>query len=365
MRSEKGSGLFASNDRASGLPTVSIAMATYNGENYIREQLASLAAQTVLPCEVVVTDDGSTDQTLAVIADFARTAPFPVRVYPCEKRLGFANNFLRAASLCEGELISFCDQDDVWMKEKIELCSKEFYDPDVLLCLHSSKIWNGSDAFLGSWPDFKSRVVYAPVSVDPLTVYPGFSMTIRRSLLNISDNNVRPNNLHSLTTSPAPMSHDQWVWFLASTFGKIVTIPDALVLYRQHDRNVYGASFKRDIWQSLRLSVAKIDYEKLATLEAECSVMLDRMSTELSGSYQFRASEASNLLRKRATLKKKRARIYAERSNVVGRIFAYCSILFRGGYYADCYNLGLGYRAAIKDAVFGTSGFYKLHFFRS
>lgn len=90
---------------------VSIAMATFNGERFIREQLNSLSRQTLLPYELVVCHDGSADCTLDLIAEHAKTAPFPVRLHHNDERLGYRNNFLKAASLCTGELIAFCDQD--------------------------------------------------------------------------------------------------------------------------------------------------------------------------------------------------------------------------------------------------------------
>src|SRR5581483_5816839 len=98
---------------------ISIAMATYNGGQFIREQLDSLSRQTFLPCELVVCDDGSTDHTLAIVETFAASAPFAVRIHRNKKRLGFGPNFLKAASLCDGEVIAFSDQDDVWLETKL------------------------------------------------------------------------------------------------------------------------------------------------------------------------------------------------------------------------------------------------------
>ena len=66
-------------------PRISVAMATYNGERYIREQLDSIARQTLLPIEIVITDDGSTDRTREVVEEFARTSPFLVRLVRNEK----------------------------------------------------------------------------------------------------------------------------------------------------------------------------------------------------------------------------------------------------------------------------------------
>ncbi len=79
---------------------ISIALATYNGERWLREQLDSLARQTLLPCELVISDDQSSDDTLVVIREFAATSPFPVRVVRNDIRRGFADNFMNALRHC-------------------------------------------------------------------------------------------------------------------------------------------------------------------------------------------------------------------------------------------------------------------------
>lgn len=99
---------------------ISIALASYNGERFIGEQLRSLAAQTHLPDELIVTDDGSTDQTLAILNDFALLAPFEVKIFRNPKRLGFGQNFGNALAKCNGDIVFLCDQDDFWFPEKIE-----------------------------------------------------------------------------------------------------------------------------------------------------------------------------------------------------------------------------------------------------
>src|SRR5437773_2588198 len=96
------------------MPTISIAMATYNGAKFIREQLASLAAQTRLPHEIVVSDDCSTDATVSIIEDFAATVAFPVRLHRNPTNIGVARNFERALRACSGGIVFICDQDDFW-----------------------------------------------------------------------------------------------------------------------------------------------------------------------------------------------------------------------------------------------------------
>ena len=138
---------------------ISIAMATYNGAKFLREQLDSIAAQTLPPYELVICDDGSTDSTLAIAREFAKEVNFPVRIYLNEHNLGFADNFLKAASLCEGDWIAFSDQDDVWLPHKLATVSRRFND-GVLLVLHSSDLVDASlKANCKRWPDKKKNFI--------------------------------------------------------------------------------------------------------------------------------------------------------------------------------------------------------------
>jgi glycosyltransferase involved in cell wall biosynthesis len=105
---------------------VSIALASYNGELFIGEQLKSFAQQSRAPDEVVICDDGSTDGTCDIVEAFAASAPFAVRLNVNPARLGYSGNFERAVSLCSGDIIFLSDQDDVWFAEKLERVIAEF-----------------------------------------------------------------------------------------------------------------------------------------------------------------------------------------------------------------------------------------------
>ena len=100
---------------------VSIALCTYNGERYLSDLLQSLARQNYRPYELVVCDDGSQDSTVSILNEFERTAPFKVRIFSNTGNLGVIKNFEQALSLCNGDYIALCDQDDVWQPEKLAL----------------------------------------------------------------------------------------------------------------------------------------------------------------------------------------------------------------------------------------------------
>lgn len=112
---------------------VSVAMATYNGCKYIREQLDSIVKQSILPEEIVIRDDGSTDQTMDIIDEYKKQYPnISWNVCRNETNLGYVKNFMETIKNCAGDIIILCDQDDVWRLDKIERTIEFFKDPKVL-----------------------------------------------------------------------------------------------------------------------------------------------------------------------------------------------------------------------------------------
>ena len=107
---------------------ISIAMATYNGEKYLQQQLESFLHQTRLPDELVICDDNSSDLTLKIIESFSGRAPFPVHVHCNSQNMGYLKTFERAITLSKGDIIFLSDQDDVWFPEKIEYILNAFQD---------------------------------------------------------------------------------------------------------------------------------------------------------------------------------------------------------------------------------------------
>ena len=99
----------------------SVALCTYNGEKYIEEQISSILNQSVPVDEIVVCDDGSTDNTLVKIEGFQPRTKTNIRIYRNEKQLGVCANFQKAVDLCTGDIIFLSDQDDVWRTDKVEI----------------------------------------------------------------------------------------------------------------------------------------------------------------------------------------------------------------------------------------------------
>src|SRR5690349_17434303 len=113
---------------------ISIALCTYNGGPFLAEQLASYVQQTRLPDELVVCDDCSSDNTMAILRDFAARAPFAVRLHQNAANLRSTRNFEQAIRLCTGDVIALSDQDDVWLPEKLERMERTLAaDPEISL----------------------------------------------------------------------------------------------------------------------------------------------------------------------------------------------------------------------------------------
>lgn len=106
--------------------TTSVAMCTYNGAQFIEEQLRSILDQTIPVGEVVVCDDCSTDETISIIEKIAKETTIPIHIYVNETNLGCVRNFEKAIHLCQGDIIFLSDQDDVWMSNKVEAITQWF-----------------------------------------------------------------------------------------------------------------------------------------------------------------------------------------------------------------------------------------------
>jgi glycosyltransferase involved in cell wall biosynthesis len=201
---------------------ISIALATYNGEKYITEQLNSILPQLTEGDEIVISDDGSTDKTLEIIAGFCSAR---INVYSNPKK-GVISNFENAISHATGDVIFLCDQDDVWCPDKIAVCLSYFSSPDVKLVVSDAYITDSAlniidDSFyklMNSGGGFAKNFIK--------NTFLGCCMAFRNELKNI----ILP------FPEKIPM-HDSWIGLLTQLNGKTLFIPEKLVYYRRHDQN--------------------------------------------------------------------------------------------------------------------------------
>jgi len=219
-------------------PSISIAMATFNGAAFLKDQLRSLATQTYLPDALWITDDGSTDTTQQIVTEFAIAAPFSVNFVKNDKRLGYGRNFLKAACLTSGDFVAFCDQDDVWLPNKLECVARAAKEFTPGLIVHSGRVVDENLKELGHrFPNIEKTTVIESNFKSDHTFFPGYALVVDRRLIQqLGAIEMMEND--SLCTST--FAHDQWLCKTASSARTCVHLSDELVLYRQHASNLIG-----------------------------------------------------------------------------------------------------------------------------
>jgi glycosyltransferase involved in cell wall biosynthesis len=201
-------------------PLISILLATYNGEKYLYQQVQSLLDQTYGPIEIIVSDDGSIDNTISIITDFQKNNNNILLVK--NTRHGIANNFVNAYNNSNGTYLAFCDQDDYWMPEKIELLVQAIGDRSLVY--HNSLFIDDNGKSLGKTIADK---VNCYSGNDPLAFLlqnsvSGHACLCRRELMD------------KAIPFPKARFHDWWLAYVAAATDGVIYLPEVLVHYRQH-----------------------------------------------------------------------------------------------------------------------------------
>lgn len=326
---------------------ISIALCTYNGEEFLTEQLNSFLTQTRLPDEVIVCDDCSRDNTVKIIRDFAARAPFLVRLYANETNLRVIKNFEKAISLCGGDIILLSDQDDVWHKNKLEkftaafetdeqvglvFCDGELVDEN-LISLNSSA-WQACRFDKKKQNSVKNGDGLAIILDD--NVVSGCMMAFRAKykdlLLPI------PNDIQDVI-------HDYWIALLMLTVAKVNLIPKRLVKYRQHSGQQLGMSVATKTPESLREKIAiKHDFQMQQFKLEDLKKHLNDRITAQGENYQSNKKVLLNELNER--LRHTQARIKIAKSRKLG-----VPLIIKELFTLRYHRYSNGWRSAVKDLL--------------
>lgn len=213
---------------------ISIAMAVYNGERFISEQLESFVQQTRLPDELIVSDNVSTDRTAAIVRDFTARAPFPVKLFVNDENLGVGRNFDRAMRECTGDLIFLSDSDDVWYPDKLRLMEQALeQSPQAGLAACAVDVVDQDLRPLGYTTSSLRRHQRPPFSSLPPS-FLGNSLALRAKLRSV----VLP-----IPASPIFLKghHDDWLGLAILAWGGgVLSIPQPLQAWRQHQKQQSG-----------------------------------------------------------------------------------------------------------------------------
>lgn len=207
---------------------VSIAMATYNGEKYLREQLDSIYSQTYKNIEVVVCDDCSTDTTVKILEEYQQK--HGLKYYVNEKNLGYSKNFEKVASLCSGEYIAFSDQDDIWHSKKIRILLDEIGE-NTLIHTDATLIDPQKNIIAESSKDYFKLRKYVE-SEENHNKYIGLISCVQGCTIMC-----RKELFQKAFPVPFGEEYDFWLGFVASKEKGIKYLDKKLVLWRVHESN--------------------------------------------------------------------------------------------------------------------------------
>jgi glycosyltransferase involved in cell wall biosynthesis len=223
----------------------SVALCTYNGENYLSEQLDSILNQTVQVDEIVVCDDGSTDKTLEILLEYQEKYPGVFKIFQNEVNLGFIKNFEKSIKICANEIVIISDQDDVWEKDKVEETLRFFEkNPQFDGVFHDLKLIDDDKihpSYL-NWKDIRHEDITEEIKNNELFV----ALVKKGSFILGCALAIKKEALKKYEMENFPIAHDYYIVQKLSSKNKLGFIAKSLSSYRLHPNQVYGLRYKSD-----------------------------------------------------------------------------------------------------------------------
>jgi glycosyltransferase involved in cell wall biosynthesis len=287
---------------------ISVAMCTYNGADFLLAQLESIAGQSRKPDEIVICDDGSTDETQAILKQFAAGSPVPVLLQFNNQNLGSVKNFEQAIGVCKGDVIALSDQDDVWHSDKLQRIEDAFNkSPKTGLVFSDAEIVDENLTPLG-------RRMWDEVGFDAhkrKLVSQGRALEVLITGWTVTGATMAFRSRFAKLFLPIPdgiaMIHDGWIALTIAAVAGVSMIEEPLIKYRQHGGQQIGAPARTretakqaDLMTRFRRRNSSADlYKILATLEerllAQSSSFDTRNALSFVGDYAFHLNVRANL----------------------------------------------------------------------
>jgi glycosyltransferase involved in cell wall biosynthesis len=257
------------------LDKISIALCTYNGELFLARQLASIQQQTVMPYELVVCDDCSTDKTIEIVRDFAASALFPVRIFRNDHNLGFVANIERAIWLCQGDLIALSDQDDVWYPNRLERSAREFTEhPEAGLVFSDANIIDDNNELAG--PKLWGQLGFAGKNEREFLAG-HYVLLAKHRFITGATVMFRANLRDRILPIGKGWIHDEWIALMAAAFSDLRPIAQPLIRYRVHGSQQVG--FRNKLRQRAQgTSRAQRHWSRLAESVKDLEEVCDALS---------------------------------------------------------------------------------------
>lgn len=236
---------------------VSILLATYNGEKYLREQIDSLLNQTYQDFYLYISDDMSSDNTVSIIKEYVARYPEKIFFLKKEKASGCPQgNFFYLLNNVQSDLYLFCDQDDVWTNDHVEIFIKKYVslsekEKNIPILIHSDLTVVDSELKIIHKSFLKMQKL--PKKTFKRVYYISNNVTGCVSLINNALKQIGLHNYELLIQNIKYIKmHDNFFALIASIFGKKIFINKTTNFYRQHDNNICGATKPRSIVSKIR-----------------------------------------------------------------------------------------------------------------
>lgn len=244
-------------------------MPTYNGGKFLKDQLDSIYTQTLLPDEVIVVDDCSTDDTIEILEEYR--VKYGLKYFINEKNLGYNKNFEKAITLCSGDYIALADQDDIWLPSKIEKCYNVIKDADIdtpslVSCFNSTdrnillSTKEKDCGIIGTWKHNLSGYTSQ-----------GCTLMFNRKLLEY------------IIPFHDDIMYDAYIGLVASLLGNRLYIGDKLMYYRIHGSNSFATNtlsltkmIKKNLLQTIPCWHTIDRYNYLSTIRNKYSDLITK-----------------------------------------------------------------------------------------
>ena len=281
-------------------PSIDILLATYNAEPYLADQLDSLSGQTKRNWRLLVRDDGSSDHTLTILDSFKTRYPEKITILKDNLgNLGACRNFARLMEQSTADYIMFCDQDDVWLPDKIDVTyqrmkglATEFGNElPLLVCSDMKVVDHDLRVVANSYWGYQAMNPKRGMNFSRLlvsNVIIGCTVMVNKKLRDLA-----------LPLPPEALMHDWWAGLVAVAFGRVDFLEEPTVLYRQHTSNVVGATWDMSPGGMMRkLRDMKQHKEFLLQSQQQAGAFADRFGKQLPEDKSERANIWAGLNRK-------------------------------------------------------------------
>lgn len=256
-------------------PSISVALCTHNGATYIEEQLVSILEQVPAPEQLVVSDDASSDETIARVREVAGRYPAVVlTVFENTAPLGVTKNFEQAIRACSGDLIALSDQDDVWHPGRLALFVAGFAAQPAVALLHSdARLVDAAGQTLGH--TLAEALGVSAGEVASIHNGDAFSTLLRRNVVTGACTVFRRSLVEFAAPFPPSWVHDEWLGMIAAAVATTDFIEQPTIDYRQHGANQIGATKLTLGGKFGRMMEPR--RARNARLETNISVLVDRL----------------------------------------------------------------------------------------